>query len=248
MTVVRVKKTRDFTVMSNTHLRDRSLSFKAKGVLSFMLSLPEDWNYSVEGLALFAADGRDAVNTAIRELSAAGYVERSQSHDERGRMAGYEYVVHETPIRPGAEGPRAGNPSTGNPPTDSPSTGGPSTGNPRQQNTEGQSTKEPTTEGPITEEAGARRGRPGKSGQPRHRHGAYGNVLLADADLAKLEAEFPADWQERVERLDEYMESTGKRYKNHLATIRSWARSDAKREKAPAAATDVYAYDEGDVL
>ena len=163
-------------------------------------------------------------------------------------MAGYEYVVHEAPIRPGTEGPRAGNPSTGNPPTDPPSTGGPSTGNPRQQNTEGQSTKEPTTEGPTTEGAGARRGRPGKSGQPRHRHGAYGNVLLADADLAKLETEFPADWQERVERLDEYMESTGKRYKNHLATIRSWARSDARREKAPAAATDVYAYDEGDVL
>lgn len=62
--------------------------------------------------------------------------------------------------------------------------------------------------------------------EPRHRFGEYQNVLLSDSDRSKLEAEFPSDWRERIERLDEYMESTGKSYKNHLATIRAWARKD----------------------
>lgn len=247
MTVVRVEKTRDFTVMSNAHLRDRTLSFKAKGVLSFMLSLPEDWNYSIEGLALFAADGRDAVTTAVRELVAAGYVERSQCHDERGRMAGYEYVVHEAPIDPHVA-PAAGKPPAARPFTDWPSTGKPSTENATQLNTDGQSTEVHKTEQQKTEDADVSAGKTGKPKPTRHRHGAYGNVLLSDEDLARLQSEFPSDWRERVERLDEYVESTGKRYRNHLATIRAWARSDARRsaEKAPAA--DLYAYDEADVL
>ncbi len=245
MTVVRVEKTRDFTVMSNAHLRDKALSFKAKGVMSFMLSLPEDWNYSVEGLALFASDGRDAVNTAVRELAAAGYVERRQAHDERGRMAGYEYVVHEAPIAPPPGGPCAGNPSAGEPSTENPSTGKPSTENREQLSTDGKSTEEPITEAPSTE--GGSGGRTAKAKKARHRHGGYGNVMLSDEDLAKLQSEFPADWAERIERLDEYMESTGKGYRNHLATIRSWARRDACKAAASKAA-DPYAYDESEVL
>ena len=68
----------------------------------------------------------------------------------------------------------------------------------------------------------------------RHRHGEYGNVLLTDAELAKLKAEFPDDWQARIERLDSYVEQSGKRYKSHLAVIRNWARRDAKAPPGPA--------------
>lgn len=60
----------------------------------------------------------------------------------------------------------------------------------------------------------------------RHKYGAYKNVLLSDEDYTKLQAEFPRDWSDRIERLSEYIASTGKSYKNHLATIRSWARKD----------------------
>lgn len=64
----------------------------------------------------------------------------------------------------------------------------------------------------------------------RHKYGTYSNVLLSDADLEKLKSEFP-DWKERIERLSEYIASTGKSYKNHLATIRSWAKKDGQKAK-----------------
>ncbi|WP_440443691.1 phage replisome organizer N-terminal domain-containing protein [Phascolarctobacterium succinatutens] len=67
---------------------------------------------------------------------------------------------------------------------------------------------------------------------PRHKHGEYQNVLLSDDDLEKLKAEFPSDWDQRIQRLSEYMASSGKSYKNHLATIRNWARRDKPAAKA----------------
>ena len=73
--------------------------------------------------------------------------------------------------------------------------------------------------------------KPSQKRETRHKHGEYSNVLLSDTDLAKLKAEFPADWEERIERLSAYMASTGKTYKNHLATIRNWARRDMSGNK-----------------
>lgn len=75
----------------------------------------------------------------------------------------------------------------------------------------------------------------GEHREPRHKYGEYSNVLLSDSDLAKLKAEFPSDWKERIERLSGYMESKGKTYKNHLATIRNWARQDRKRNASKTA-------------
>lgn len=66
---------------------------------------------------------------------------------------------------------------------------------------------------------------------PRHKHGEYQNMLLSDDDLEKLKAEFPSDWDQRIQRLSEYMASSGKSYKNHLATIRNWARRDKPAAK-----------------
>ena len=82
----------------------------------------------------------------------------------------------------------------------------------------------------------------------RHRYGMYQNVLLSDEELQKLQTEFPADYQSRIERLSEYMASSGRRYKNHLATIRSWARRDSKQSKLPAYSHDNYRYKEGESL
>lgn len=77
MAVFRVERTHNYTVMSNYHLRDKSLSLKAKGLLSQMLSLPEDWNYTLAGLARINAEGKDAIRAAVVELEKAGYVQSS---------------------------------------------------------------------------------------------------------------------------------------------------------------------------
>lgn len=96
-TIFRVEKTANFTVMSNIHLKDKRLSFKAKGLLSVILSLPPEWDYTVTGLAYIAADGVESVKSAVRELENCGYISRRQLRDERGRMAQNEYRVYENP-------------------------------------------------------------------------------------------------------------------------------------------------------
>lgn len=97
MAVFRVERTHDFTVMSNYHLRDRALSLKAKGLLSLMLSLPEDWDYTLAGLARICQEGRDAIRGAITELERAGYVQRRQTTDEAGKFGINEYIIREQP-------------------------------------------------------------------------------------------------------------------------------------------------------
>lgn len=96
-TVFRVEKNANFTVMANYHLKDRRLSYKAKGLLSEMLSLPPDWDYTLTGLAYIAADGVDSVRSAVKELESCGYLVRHQLRDDRGRMSENEYVVYENP-------------------------------------------------------------------------------------------------------------------------------------------------------
>ena len=87
MAVFRIERTRDYTVMSNHHLRDKALSLKSKGLLSMMLSLPEDWNYTTRGLAKICKEGVDAIGGALRELEAAGYIVRHQLRDRRAASA-----------------------------------------------------------------------------------------------------------------------------------------------------------------
>lgn len=99
MAVVKEKHTHDYTIASNRYLRDKRLSLKAKGLLSMMLSLPDDWNYSVNGLAAICKDGPDAVRGAIRELEAEGYVIRSHKRGKGGRIKDIEYNIYEEPVR-----------------------------------------------------------------------------------------------------------------------------------------------------
>ena len=112
MAVFRVNKTRDYTVMSNYHLRDKSLSCKACGLLSKMLSLPENWDYTTRGLAQICKDGVDSIGSALKELEEHGYLIRNRIRDERGRMVDTEYIIYETPHLPL---PDAACPDTENP-------------------------------------------------------------------------------------------------------------------------------------
>lgn len=110
MAVFRVERTRDFTVMSTHHLRDKRLTLKAKGLLSMMLSLPEDWNYSTLGLAAICREGVDAIRGALRELEKEGYVIRRQLRGPGGQIQDIEYLIYEQP--PGTGSPGTGNPGT----------------------------------------------------------------------------------------------------------------------------------------
>ena len=95
MAVFRVEKTRDYTVMANHHLKDRRLSLKAKGLLSVMLSLPEEWDYTLKGLAYISREGVDAIRESIRELEQTGYIVRTRKRNEQGHLKGMEYVIYE---------------------------------------------------------------------------------------------------------------------------------------------------------
>lgn len=112
-----VEKTKNYTTMSNRHFQDKRLSYKAKGLLSLMLSLPEEWDYSVQGLMKLSRDGKDSVMAGINELEDYGYLIRTQEKDESGRFTGYNYSVYEHPF---SENPSAGKPLEENPTTVNP--------------------------------------------------------------------------------------------------------------------------------
>ena len=141
MAVFRVERTSDYTVMSNYHLRDKRLSLKAKGLLSQMLSLPEDWDYTLAGLCYINRESKDAIRTAIHELEQAGYIHRRQTTDSGGKFAGNVYTIYERP-----QGPPPGEPSSEKPSSGNPTTGKPMPEKPTQQNIEKQNTDQSNTD------------------------------------------------------------------------------------------------------
>lgn len=97
MAIFRVEKTQDYITMSNRHFKNKNLSLKAKGLLSLMLSLPEEWDYTLKGLAHINKEGVDAVRTAVIELENEGYIVRKQIRNENGQMGASEYIIYESP-------------------------------------------------------------------------------------------------------------------------------------------------------
>lgn len=93
MAVFRVERTAGYTVMSNHHLRNKDLSLKAKWLLSQMLSLPEDWDFTLAGLSYINREKIDAIREAVRELEKAGYVVRTRERDDKGRLRGADYIT-----------------------------------------------------------------------------------------------------------------------------------------------------------
>ena len=198
MAFLRKEHKENYTCISNDVFKS-DLSLKARGMLCTMLSLPDDWEFSENGLQAILKDGQTSVRSAVKELESAGFLSRTRERDESGRMGKCVWIVCDYPR---FENPNLGNSNLGNEPQ--------------------LSTKEQSTNRPTTKES---------KKEPRHKYGEYSNVLLSDTDLEKLQEEFPTEWEERVERLSAYMASTGKTYKNHLATIRNWARRDRSGNK-----------------
>ena len=120
MAVFRVERNAGYTVMSNHHLRNKDLTLKAKGLLSQMLSLPEDWDYTLAGLSYINREKIDAIREAIRELEKAGYIVRSRERDEKGRLRGADYVIYEQPQQPTSDLPTLENPTLDNPTLEKP--------------------------------------------------------------------------------------------------------------------------------
>ena len=144
MAVFRIERTRDYTVMSNHHLRNGKLSLKAKGLLSMMLSLPEDWNYTTRGLAAICKEGVDAIGGALRELETAGYIVRHQLRDRQGRISDTEYVIYEQPQPKNPDTPQ---PDTASPDTENPDMVKPDTEKPAELNIEKSNTEKTITYG-----------------------------------------------------------------------------------------------------
>lgn len=148
MAVFRIEKTRDYTVMANHHLRNTALSLKAKGLLSLMLSLPENWDYTTKGLARICRDGVDSICATVKELEEHGYIVRERIRNSKGQLTTIEYTILENPKPPLPEQEK---PERENPVLDNPILEEPEQGNPAQLNTKKSSNQKSITDLSSTE-------------------------------------------------------------------------------------------------
>ena len=197
MAVFRIERTRDYTVMSNHHLRNRALSLKAKGLLSMMLSLPDDWNYTTRGLAKICKEGVDAIGGALRELEGAGYIVRHQLRDRQGRISDTEYVIYEQPQLPETPGPDTAGPDTDSPDTENPYLDKPDTEKPAELNIEKSNTQKSITHGsstdsiPFREKAAAQLSeRKGRDAMSPTEMESYRDLILENIEYDHLCREF----------------------------------------------------------
>ena len=210
MAVFRIERTRDYTVMSNHHLRNGKLSLKAKGLLSMMLSLPEDWNYTTRGLAAICKEGVDAIGGALRELETAGYIVRHQLRDRQGRISDTEYVIYEQPQpkNPDTPQPDTASPDTENPDMEKPDTEKPAELNIEKSNTQKSITHESSTDSiPFRETAAARPPeRKGRDAMSVTEIENYRELILENIEYDCLKQRYPLyldDLNEIVELLVE---------------------------------------------
>lgn len=207
MAVFRVERTRDYTVMSNYHLRDKSLSLKAKGLLSQMLSLPEDWDYTLAGLSFINRESKDAIRSAINELEKGGYIIRRQTTDAGGKFSGNEYIIHESPVSAELPPPK---PLSGFPTTVNPTTGKPLSENPTQLNIDIQNTEKLNTDRVSTDSIPFFSGKTAADPpEPKRREMAdtddfenYRELILENIGFENLCQQFPYD----IEALQEIVE------------------------------------------
>ena len=233
MAVFRVERTNNYTVMSNYHLRDKTISFKAKGLLSMMLSLPENWDYTLAGLARISLEGKDAIRAAVVELEKAGYVQRRQTTDKAGKFGSNEYIIREYPAshEPPPEKPSSAQPLPENPTTENPSTGSTQTGNPTQINKDTVKKEKSITDSVSTEsfpfpsapsktpaaaqpsEAKGRK-RSRSSGMSQGEMDAYRGLIRENISYDNLVREHPYDAAQLDEMVELMVESVCSRKKN----------------------------------
>ena len=206
MAVFRIERTRDYTVMSNHHLRNANLSLKAKGLLSMMLSLPEDWNYTTRGLAKICKEGVDAIGAALRELEAAGYIVRHKLRDRQGRISDTEYVIYE---QPQLRKPDTDSPDTENPYMDKPDTEKPAELNIEKSNTQKSITHGSSTDSiPFQETAAARPPeRKGRETMSLTEMESYRDLILENIEYDHLCREFTT-YREDLDEIVELMVET----------------------------------------
>lgn len=171
MAIIRVPKVTNYTVMSNYHLTDRDLSFKAKGLMSYMLSRPDDWDFTIAGLSRLNKDGRDAIGRIIQELESHGYLERIRRRQSKGTFGTMEYVLHEQPMpgNPALDKPALENPGQDNPLLDNPAQEKPAQENRPQLNTDRQNTERKKNENKNTESSTTHLSNPDQSYTERMR-------------------------------------------------------------------------------
>lgn len=186
MAVFRLERTRDYTVMSNHHLRDKRLSLKAKGSLSQMLSLPEDWDYTLSGLAYINRESKDAIRSAINELERTGYVQRHQTTDASGKFSVNEYIIFERPI--------SANPSPEKPSSDNPTPGKPLQDNPTQLNTKKSSTEKQSADKQNTDSIPSfRESSEAKRSESANAYQEYRDLIYENIEYENLKQQHPCD-------------------------------------------------------
>lgn len=203
MAVCRIEKNKNYTTMSNFHLRDRNLSNKARGLLSTMLSLPDDWDYTTRGLASICKDGVDSITAQLKELELCGYLVRRRKRDERGRMCDVEYIIYEEPqISETSDAPDTTSPDTDSPHTENPYMDSPYPGNAAQLNIDKLNTKKQNTD--FTNIASLPSGdqREAKGNDANYDSDAYRELIKESIDYDVLAADMPYD----TDRLDEIVE------------------------------------------
>ena len=211
MAVFRVERTGDYTVMSNFHLKDKRLSLKAKGLLSQMLSLPDDWDYTLSGLSYINRESKDAIRSAVNELETAGYIRRRQTTDASGKFAANEYTIFERPI----EGePMLDKPLSENPITVNPSAVNPLPENPTQLNTKKSNTQKQNTHGSNTDSIPFRETaavippeRKGRDAMSVSEIESYRDLILENIEYDYLCREF-ATYREDLDEIVELMVET----------------------------------------
>lgn len=210
MAVIRVVKNKDYTVMSNAHLHDKRLSLKAVGLLSIVLSLPDDWHYTINGLVGSVKDGKDSVESAIKELKKNGYlrVDKIYPNGNCNRIQ-YQYTFFEKPQEVVFQ------------PLEN-------------QDVENQEVESQVFENPhayiSTNKQSTNKQNTNK--QSKHKYGEYQHVLLTDKEHTHLIELYGPSLDEHIKILDEYIETSGKSYKNHSLVIQKWVHDEwTKRNK-----------------
>ena len=221
MAVFRVERTGDYTVMSNYHLKDKRLSLKAKGLLSQMLSLPEDWDYTLSGLCYINRESKDAIRTAINELEQTGYIRRRQTTDAAGKFGANEYTIFERPDCKEAKEPSLEKPSSENPTTENSLPEKPLPGNPTQLNTKKSNTQKQNTDQskidsfPFREEAAVELMESNRwEATPMEVLESYRKLIQENIEYEYLLQEYPYDQEMLNEIVELIVETVCARRKN----------------------------------
>lgn len=221
MAILRKKKQGNFTTISNTALKDAELSFKAKGLLVYMWSLPDDWEFYETELAKRATDGVASVRSGLKELEDKGYLVKQRARNSKGQLEGNDWLISDEPIGPDFENQILDAPDFDYPNLEKPNLDYPNLENHTLLNT---NTTKDLYKQNTNNIKGAKAPKPSKN-----KYGEVGNVLLTVDEVEKLKTKFPYDYQRRIDNLSFYMASKGATYKDHYLTILNWARKDEQR-------------------